>query len=702
MKKILLLIILLPAFQNSIRGQAGMWTWMKGDSIANQLGSFGVQGIPSPSNNPPALYEAINWTDLDGNFWLYGGLDPGGARSSDLWKYNVTLNQWVWIKGSGIPNQSPIYGTQGFPSPYNTPGARGYGTPSWVDLSGNLWLFGGASETAPNGRNDLWEYTIATNEWTWIKGPTVINQPGTYGIQGIPSPNNNPGYRWETAATWVDSAGNLWLFGGFANNDQCNDLWEYDIASNEWTWMKGSNSYNQPSAYGIQGVSLPTNTPGARTAYSSFKDSSGNFWLFGGHYFPQASYNDLWQYNVSTNNWTWISGSNIGDNLGNYGPQCNESINYFPSARNENRACWTDECGNFWLFGGYYFVDQVLNDLWKYSPASNNWTLIEGSNLYNQPGTYGNQGIADSSNKPGGRFGSISWLSLNGDLWLFGGWDLSVNSLYNDLWMYKPDTSCGGCKLLLIPASGFIASETLLCEKFCSNFFDQSTNNPTSWQWSFPGGSPSSATDQNPTNICYNNPGTYDITLVTTNAFGSDTLTILNYITVYSTPPFPTITQNGFTLTSSAAAGYQWQYNGIDIAGATSQSYDILQSGYYAVVISDSNGCTSSSTVYIVIEGVEDLSDDPNIFIYPNPSDGDFIVQLTDASAGDVVLIRIMNVTGQVIYSSEELRSIGTSINIKKEIDLRRDASHPVSTGVFFIEIKTSDNLTRKKIVIGK
>ena len=39
---------------------------------------------------------------------------------------------------------------------------------SWVDGTGNLWLFGGIG-----GLNDLWEYNPATNLWAWISGDAV-------------------------------------------------------------------------------------------------------------------------------------------------------------------------------------------------------------------------------------------------------------------------------------------------------------------------------------------------------------------------------------------------------------------------------------------------------------------------------------------------------------------------------------------------
>src|SRR4030095_411091 len=85
-------------------------------------------------------------------------------------------------------------------------------------------------------------------------------------------------------------------------------------------------------------------------------------------------------------------------------------------------------------------------------------------------------------------------------------------------------------------AVSFGAATTQLCQKFCTGFTDSSTNNPQSWQWLFPGGTPSSSTDQNPSQICYQVPGVYDVTLITTNASGSDTLTLIDYITVYQTP----------------------------------------------------------------------------------------------------------------------------------------------------------------------
>src|SRR6185436_10388373 len=104
-----------------------------------------------------------------------------------------------------------------------------------------------------------------------------------YGIQGVPGPLNTPGSRAEAATSWTDDSGNLWLFGGNSiGSDYFNDLWKYEIASNTWTWMKGSQLPNQSGSYGSKGVETATNNPHARDAYSKWKDLNGNFWFLGG------------------------------------------------------------------------------------------------------------------------------------------------------------------------------------------------------------------------------------------------------------------------------------------------------------------------------------------------------------------------------------------------------------------------------------
>lgn len=83
------------------------------------------------------------------------------------------------------------------------------------------------------------------------------------------------------------------------------------------------------------------------------------------------------------------------------------------------------------------------------------------------------------------------------------------------------------------PDADFIGNPLLLAQGGSVTYFDLSTESPTSWEWSFPGGNPSSSTMQHPSGIVYDSAGCYDVTLIATNAFGSDTMTKVCYIDVF-------------------------------------------------------------------------------------------------------------------------------------------------------------------------
>ena len=421
------------------------WTWDSGSSGAAVSGTYGTEGTPAPGNAPGARSTAVTWTDGAGNLWLFGGsgyIDNRSGYLNDLWEYSA--GEWTWMGGSNLLNQQGSYGTQGTAAASNIPGAR-YGAVSWIDKSGNFWLFGGygyGSSGTFQYLNDLWEYSAG--QWTWMGGSSVANQQGTYGTQGTADPGNIPGAR-NGAVTWIDKSGNFWLFGGNGYGGSgtfghLNDLWEY--SAGQWTWMGGSNVANQFGTYGTQGTAAAGNVPGSRERANAWTDAAGNFWLFGGHSYDKVNadlyFNDLWEY--SAGQWTWVSGSNTGNQTGTYGIQGIAAAGNVPGARS-GAVNWTDEAGNFWLFGGTRYdpaVQAELNDLWMYSAGQ--WTWMGGSNVANQLGIYGFQGTPAPSNIPGAREQAVGWTDKSGNFWLFGGYGFAAVGAgpLNDLWMYKP------------------------------------------------------------------------------------------------------------------------------------------------------------------------------------------------------------------------------------------------------------------------
>ncbi len=281
--------------------------------------------------------------------------------------FTATAGQWTWQSGvnTQFVDQNGVYPPT--VNPY--PGARTNAV-SWTDGSGNFWLFGGFGKDGAGTLgflNDLWEYSGGT--WTFVSGSSLANQIGIYGTPGVASGTNAPGGRQE-AVGWADAAGNLWLFGGEGEdgnnpataNGILNDLWVYNIAAKQWTFVMGSTTANQTGDYEAQTVVGPVNTsgaastcglsvgltvggnvicspvsttgarPGSRWGASGWTDAGGNFWLYGGWGLDSTGTNgngalsDLWVYTPNSTagqpgTWAWIKGSNTGAANGVYGDE---------------------------------------------------------------------------------------------------------------------------------------------------------------------------------------------------------------------------------------------------------------------------------------------------------------------------------------------------------------------------------------------
>lgn len=97
------------------------------------------------------------------------------------------------------------------------------------------------------------------------------------------------------------------------------------------------------------------------------------------------------------------------------------------------------------------------------------------------------------------------------------------------------------------PLAEFTANKTNGPAQLSVVFTDRSTGNPTSWQWSFPGGTPSTSTLTNPT-VIYKNQGIYPVTLTVTNAYGNSYNTKTDYIKVTTNVGIETIQFLPFSL----------------------------------------------------------------------------------------------------------------------------------------------------------
>lgn len=255
--------------------------------------------------------------------------------------------------------------------------------------------------------------TLTAGAWSRMAGPITadeVNSPAA------------PGGRTQPA-TWRDSAGNLWMFGGRNGASCCNysDLWKFDINAKTWSLVWGSTA---------EAVESSASGPGGRYETATWIDASDNLWIYGGSGNGFGSHNsnlgELWRYDIASNTWSLLYGSLAYE----YRDNSTSDPGYRTGA-----ATWITSDGSLWLFGGFDEYNYKLSDLMKYNPATNTWSLVSGVSACC---------TNNSSSAPGARANAVSWSDSSDNLWLFGGrgydsagWDGALN----DLWKFNTSTN---------------------------------------------------------------------------------------------------------------------------------------------------------------------------------------------------------------------------------------------------------------------
>ena len=287
---------------------------------------------------------------------------------------------------------------------------------------------------------------------------------------------------------------------------------------------------------------------------------------------------------------------------------------------------------------------------------------------------------------PLSRIGDDACWGSDNRFYMFGGSRSPWSNYLCDLWVFTPDSSCSGYCQPQMPVAIFSAPNHI-CPGTCTDFNNLSLN-ATSFLWTFAGANPSTSTDVSPTNICYNIPGTYTVSLIATNANGSDTLTLNNFITVYPYPAPQVIAQSGDTLfANSGAVSYQWYHNGNSIPGATDYFYVATEGGDYNVVATDNNSCEVEAAIFDVVAAIASAIDNGPLAIFPNPV-------LNKLAVGNrqypITAIKIFNVIGEQTFEIQH----NTDFNNKIEIDVSR-----LTAGLYYLEITAGEKMFRNKFM---
>ena len=251
-----------------------------------------------------------------------------------------------------------------------------------------------------------------------------------------------------------------------------------------------------------------------------------------------------------------------------------------------------------------------------------------------------------------------------------------------------------------LPTASFSANIQEDCIPFVVEFSNTSSSNANAYDWNFPGGSPSSSTDENPI-ITYQTAGIFDVSLIVTSAAGKDTLLIDEYVTTLDIPTtdfeYTTLTEfeYSFTNTSLNAESFFWDLGDGSSSILENPIHTYEQPGTYNITLTAMNECgeeTHEEEITILdptsVSEVETINE---LKVYPNPNEGVFTLSLNSLESG-MAEIEIYNTLGQLVLN-EKMQILSGSNH--KSIHMQSSTS-----GVYLMLLKFKNQRKFTKVIL--
>lgn len=209
------------------------------------------------------------------------------------------------------------------------------------------------------------------------------------------------------------------------------------------------------------------------------------------------------------------------------------------------------------------------------------------------------------------------------------------------------------------PMAAFSVDTLLVCKGDCISFTDLSAGNPTSWNWVFQDGNPPTSNLQNPTNICFDSTGVFDVTLTVSNASGTDQ--IINSITVLDLPEIngygdTTINIGGAAVLFAEPVDFGTVFwdpsDNIDCPNCLEViATPLLTTTYYPSLIG-ANGCIGRDTVHVFVN-FREVVEVPSAFSPNGDGVNDFVRVLGIGITA--IDLKIYNRYGQLVFATTDM-----------------------------------------------
>ena len=276
--------------------------------------------------------------------WLWGGSGVAPADAglrhtflNDSWLFDAATDRWTLQRASDDHLVSPTAEHDDrYPAPRYTP--------VMAAVTRGTLLFSGYTEDRLGRRklNDAWLHR--GGEWKRV---------AETGVEGYDASAGRPGIRYGSGS--ASDRANAYIFGGFSDDGDHNDIWEFNGSSDAWRLLAAeSNESTSPAPRYCAAVTF----------------HPGRVLVFGGRSRrdSKANYNDLWAFDLSARRWECLSP--------NRGPHDYSSSAVFPGYHAKSSHA---VIGDYWYLWGGEGRHGHVSDFWRFSLSTDRWEFIQAA-----------------------------------------------------------------------------------------------------------------------------------------------------------------------------------------------------------------------------------------------------------------------------------------------------------------------------------
>ena len=219
------------------------------------------------------------------------------------------------------------------------------------------------------------------------------------------------------------------------------------------------------------------------------------------------------------------------------------------------------------------------------------------------------------------------------------------------------------------------------------------------WSWLLPGGTPATATGDT-VSVTYSAAGTYTVSLIGMNVFGTDTMTLTDTIKLEEVPVagFSTAIEEGDVAFTNVSEGtnlnFVWDFGDGATSVAANPVHSYSVSGQYPVTLTVSNACdtvTATEVLDILITSTAEWASLEAFEVFPNPNRGHFNIRVSAAPA-EQLHVRLYNMVGQKLQQYHAAFQAG---RWQQEID-----GSKLPAGIYLLEVQIGQQRAYRRVVI--